>query len=74
MMLSRTVAKYIPQGKSVMYELLQNEVVAMGPTRVHSYSICKSYNEKNLHWVVRGVKSKEAVDLIWADVVRGIQK
>lgn len=77
MILSKRLDKHNVNEK-VFYEYLQNEVVGMGPKRVHSYSIVKVYvrtdDDKSYHWIANGIKSKDASELIWADVVAGIQK
>ena len=81
MILSKCLAKYSPEGTVVTYELLRNEVVDMGPRRVHSYSICKvsehKYSKdttKSYDWIARGIKRETAILEIWEDVKAGIQK
>ena len=82
MILSKCLAKYSPEGTVVTYKLLRNDVVGMGPTRTHSYSIIKEFagetigevTTKSYKKIVDGVKKETAVLDIWEDVKAGIQK
>ena len=60
----------------VTYELVQVE--RMTEKTVHSYDIRKVYTTsdgvKSKEYIVRRIKSKIAIDLIWEDIKCGIQK
>lgn len=75
MMLSKKLDVYMNNAGTVIYTLLQNNVVDMPNAGIFSYSITKRDAETNeLISQFRHIKSKEAVMLIWADIKAGIQK
>lgn len=74
MLFSKCIAAYMPPTSNIIiYKLLQNENATT--KEIHSYTILK-YNMKHDTGskIASGIKSKKAIDLIWNDVVNGIQK
>jgi len=58
----------------VTYELLANK---LHTGEIFSYSIVKVRNypdKREIEHVARGIKSKSAIDLIWADIEKGEQR
>ena len=75
MMLSKKLDVYMNNAGTVIYTLLQNNVVDMPNAGVFSYSIVKRSADTNeLISQFSHIKSKEATMLIWADIKAEIQK
>lgn len=74
MLIGHTIAKH--QATDIIsYQLIQNDVVGMGERDgVFSYTIWKCDKGEMKKRVADGIKNKDAIDLIWADVCSGIQK
>lgn len=74
MLLGHAIDKY-KANDHVEYQLIQNDLVGMGPTRAFSFSIHKycdgEYQRKR---IISGVKNREAAMMIWEDVKAGKQK
>lgn len=74
MLIGHSIAKH-EATDVVTYKLVQNDIVGMGSRDgVSSYTIWKCYKGEMKERVANGIKNKQAVDLIWADIVAGIQK
>ena len=73
MLLGRKIDQHIPTDHCV-YQLIETNVIGMGPKRVHSYSILKIIDGKVHRRIINGVKNKDAAFLTWQDVKNGIQK
>lgn len=73
MLIGRKIDQHTPTDHCT-YELIQIDVVGMGPKRVHSYSILKRWDGKIQRHIIAKVKNKDAAFHVWQDVKNGIQK